>query len=262
MSKKLNKGNIYSISQNFLTSRRTVERLIRKAGLSGQDTVLEIGAGKGHITKLLAEHCKNVIAYEIDPALYAGLAPQLAPNVQLHHADFLKAALPQQPYKVFANIPFSRTTEIIRKLTNGVPPPQEMYLVVEEGAAKRFCGQPKENLNSLLLRPFFEAKIIHRFERTDFHPAPRVDCVVLALVCKVQPDIALSQRAQYSAFLRYCFANGQRGLRTLLTKKQMSTALRLEGLPLPEPSGTMLYVQWLCLFRCWLKYGKKIPGDP
>lgn len=259
MSQNNNLRGTYTISQNFLTSRRTLEQLVKKAGLDKKDTVLEIGAGKGHITKLLAQTCREVIAYEIDPVLYERLVPQLASNVRLYQMDFLKAALPQQQYKVFANIPFSRTTEIIRKLTNGVPPPQEMYLVMEKGAALRFCGCPVENLNSLMMRPFFEMRIIHRFERTDFHPVPRVDCVMLAFAARAQPDIPAVQRRAYHDFLRYCFRYGLYGKRALLTKKQIATALKLEGLPQLTPSGTMLYVQWLCLFRCWLKYGKKIP---
>ena len=263
MSKNKNKqGNSWKISQNFLTSRSLNERLILKAGLTRQDTVLEIGAGKGHITKLLAQCCKQVLAYEIDPVLYEGLASQLPQNVQLVHADFLRCTLPQGEYKVFANIPFSRTTEIIRKLTNGVPPPTEMYLVLEEGAAKRFCGIPRENLNSLSLRPFFEAEILHRFRREDFHPAPRVDTVLLALRCRAAPDIEWQYRAQYRAFLQHCFQYGLRGSRALLTPKQISTALKLAQLPPLAPTGEVLYVQWLCLFRCWQKYGKPLPDPP
>ncbi len=262
MSKKNRQGNPWAISQNFLTSRRVIEGLIDKAGLTKTDVVLEIGAGRGHITKRLAEHCRRVLAYEIDPVLCERLAPQLSENVHLIHADFLRCPLPDGAYKVFANIPFSRTTEILRKLTNGVPPPQEMYLVLEEGAARRFCGSPRENLNSLLLRPFFETAILHRFDREDFHPAPRVDTVLLALRCKQMPDIAPQHRAQYQAFLRHCFRYGLHGGRALLTKKQISTALRLEGLPPLAPTGEVLYVQWLCLFRCWQRYGKRIPEIP
>ena len=64
------KGNSpFSISQNFLTSRKLIEALLRKTNLQKEDTVLEIGAGKGHITKALAQKCRNVVSYEIDPAL-------------------------------------------------------------------------------------------------------------------------------------------------------------------------------------------------
>ena len=152
MSKKQNKYALpYSVSQNFLTSRKLIEKLIKKAGITGEDIVVEIGAGKGHITKVLSDSCKTVITYEIDRRLYESLKPQIAANVRLYHEDFLKCTLPKSPYKVFANIPFSKTTEILNKLTNTNPLPDAMWLVMEKGAAMRFCGLPCDNLHSHML---------------------------------------------------------------------------------------------------------------
>ena len=136
---------------------------------------MEIGAGKGHITKALAQKCRNVVSYEIDPALYHTLKSALPPNVKLYLRDFLKAPLPEMPYKVFANIPFSQTTSIVRRLTEGERLPEKAWLILEKGAAKRFCGHPKETSFSLCLRPYFNMRILHSFRREDFHPAPRVD---------------------------------------------------------------------------------------
>lgn len=254
MSKNKNRDGLpYSVSQNFLTSRRLIERLIKKTDISKQDTVLEIGAGKGHITKALSNHCKRVIAYEIDGKLYERLSWQTEANVQLHHADFLKCRLPESSYKVFSNIPFSRTTEILHKLTNTSHLPSGIWLVMEKGAAKRFCGLPRESLNSLMLKPFFETRIVYYFSREDFHPAPRVDVVLLELRRKENPDIQPTQRNIFYKFVSHGLRYGLFGSRALLTKKQIAMTLRSAGLPPIERSGDILYVQWLCLFRCWLQ---------
>ncbi len=258
MSKKQDRGTLpYSISQNFLTSRALIERLLRVTDISARDTVLEIGAGKGHITQVLSERCKKVIAYEIDGKLYERLKPQAAANVQLHHSDFLKCRLPDKSYKVFSNIPFSRTTEILRKLTNAALPPSGIWLVMEKGAAKRFCGLPGENLNSLLLKPFFEPRIVYYFNREDFHPAPRVDTVLLELKRKEKPDIQSTQRHSFYVFVSHGLRFGLFSSRALLTKKQIALALNLAGLPPLEPTGDILYIQWLCLFRCWIQFEQK-----
>lgn len=254
MSKLNNKGLPYSVSQNFLTSSATISRLIRKTDLSINDTVLEIGAGKGHITRALARQCGHVVSYEIDPKLYERLLPQVADNVLLHHQDFLEAKLPKGCYKVFANIPFSITTAIVRKLVNAVPGPTAMWLIMEKGAAKRFCGQPKDTLTSLLIRPFYETRIVYHFRREDFHPAPGVDVVMLEFLAKKVPEVISEERILYEQFLNTAFS---RGISALLTKKQISTALRLSGLPPLEAGRDILYIQWLCLFRCWLRYGKR-----
>lgn len=257
MSKKQSGNSLYSISQNFLTSRRTIDRLISKTDLSDNDEVIEIGAGKGHITKALADKCKTVISYEIDEKLYSKLKTQLKDNVKLYCADFLKCRLPKHPYKVFANIPFSETTEIIRKLTNAARIADGIWIIVEKGAAKRFCGLPRENLNSLLLKPFFDLKIIWHFDRNDFHPAPNADAVMLEIKPKKNPDIIFSQKEAYKTFLTLCLKHGVFGSHALLTKKQVSTALKISKLPMIKPTGDISYIQWLCLFRCWLKFGGK-----
>ena len=258
MSKKQNKHALpYSVSQNFLTSRKLIEKLIKKAGITGDDIVVEIGAGKGHITKALSDSCKTVITYEIDRKLYESLKPQIAANVRLYHGDFLKCMLPKSPYKVFANIPFSKTTAILDKLTNANPLPDGMWLVMEKGAAKRFCGLPSDDLHSLLLKPFFDSRIIYHFRREDFHPSPRVDVVLLELKRKETSDINPAQRLDFKAFLSHSLRYGLFGPHALLTKKQIAMALRMAKLPPIERSGETLYIQWLCLFRCWLTNGKR-----
>lgn len=243
----------YYISQNFLTSKKTIERIIGKADIGKHDTVLEIGAGKGHITKALSLRCKEVVSYEIDRKLYDTLKPQLPENVRLYRADFLGAPPPKTPYKVFANIPFSITTAIVKKLTQTDSPPDAVWLVMEKGAAKRFCSLPRDTLSSLLIKPFFETKIVYHFRREDFHPAPNADAVLIEFRRKEMPDIPLSLARDYRVFLSHSIRHGLYGPRAPLTKKQIGTALRLERLPPIERGGDILYIQWLCLFRCWLR---------
>lgn len=254
MSKIKGKASTYGISQNFLTSTKTINQLLTKTTIDREDTVLEIGAGKGHITNVLASKAENVLTYEIDALLAEKLKPKLRENVRLVQGDFLRAALPETSYKVFANIPFSITTEIIRKLTTSEHAPDAMWLIMEKGAAKRFCGQPYETLSSLQLKPYFDVKICHHLRREDFHPAPRVDCVMMEFIKKPHPDIPAAQRKAFAAFVQKA---KQQGIGKLLTKKQISTALRLAGLPMIERSGNILYIQWLCLFRCWMQFGKQ-----
>ncbi len=218
------------VSQNFLTARAAIRRIVRLAKLNPGDHVIEIGAGKGHITRALAAVCASVSAYEIDSTLAARLCDTFrGTNVRIHCRDFLAAPLPQNtPYKVFSNIPFSRTSEIISKLSQAKAPPDEAWLVMEKGAAKRFLGRPVESRASLMLKPFFDIQIRYHFRREDFHPAPSVDTVLICLRRKPVPDLPLTQRRAYSAFIQKHYS----------------------------ASRDTLYIQWLCLFR--KKFGKSI----
>lgn len=246
MSKNGSQGANYAISQNFLTSRAAIQRCLSLTELDSRDTVLEIGTGKGHITRALAGRCKRVLTYEIDPRLCQALEGKLPDNVRLIRGDFLRAPLPKGPYKVFANIPFSLTSAIVSKLTAGPNLPSHMYLFMEKGAAKRFCGLPGESRASLLLKPWFDVKILYHFRREDFHPAPRTDVVLVSFLRRTVPDLTAAERRSYDRFITQGLAG-----RLPLTRRQVGTALRRAGLePLPT-SANMRYVQWLCLFRTW-----------
>ena len=235
----------YGISQNFLTGGRIIRRLLSLTDLTVQDTVLEIGAGKGHITRALAESCGHVLTCEVDPRLASRLHGMLPDNVRLHQGDFFRMPLPRRPYKVFANIPFNLTTAIIRRLTDSPNPPQAAWLIMEKGAAMRFCGAGRESQASLALKPWWDVSIVYHLRREDFHPMPSVDCVLLEMRRKEQPDIPEKERSLWNRFIEQ---TSRCGLRGMLTPRQISAALRQAHIPM---SATMRYVQWLCLFRCW-----------
>jgi len=248
----------FSVSQNFLTSSKTIQRLLRLTSINKNDFVIEIGCGKGHITKELVGICNSVDAFEIDFDLYAKLQEKFSSikNLNLKRMDFLKADLPKyEPYKVFSNIPFSITSDIIRKLTAAKNPPQEMWLVMEKGAAKRFAGSPCDTRSSVIIKPFFDMKIEYYFQRQDFHPMPSVDIVLLHFARKAQPDIPASRQKDFAYFIEKCL---RCGINSLLTKTQVATALKLANLPRIEKSGLTSYVQWLCLFRCYCKFVKHL----
>ncbi len=240
-----------SVSQNFLTSSTTIWRLVRLANLGPEDHVVEIGSGKGHLTKILAKVCGYVTAVEIDPAMYEKTKAKLAgvQNLTLVNRDFLKWPLPAGDYKVFSNIPFCITTAIIRRLTESGNQPKEAWLMMEKAAALRFAGLPRESLRSLLLKPGFDANIVGNVRRDEFHPMPSVDAAVFHLKKKPSPDVPESQRRAYERFVTDGLNNPPGLLRRVFTKKQLSVALRNAGVRDGHVSGEMLYVQWLCLFR-------------
>lgn len=102
-------------AQNFLHSPRLVDHLLDRSSIGPNDRVLEIGPGKGIITAALARRCREILAVEKDPDLALLLRARfaLSPAVTIREDDFLGTRLPLPPYKVFANVPFNCTAEII-----------------------------------------------------------------------------------------------------------------------------------------------------
>ena len=242
------------VSQNFLTSYKIINRIIRRTTLNKDDHVIEIGPGKGHITGFLIKRCRKVSAIEIDGRLYNRLTAKFkdVKNIRIYHQDFMKWKLPQsEDYKVFSNIPFCFTTDIMRKLTECKNAPSEAWLTMEKGAAKRFMGKPSESLRSLLIKPRFDLDIAYYFSREDFHPKPGVDVVLLHLKKKSPPDIPANQWFAYEQFVSKAL---KYGFRSLFTSKQLSRAFRQAGVQNNITPAEILYVQWLCLFRCYWEH--------
>lgn len=244
-------------TQNFLRRTTALERLVAQSGVSPSDVVYEIGAGTGVVTALLARHAGRVIAIEKDEALCRRLRRRFAgwPNVSVRCADFLEHRLPHASYKVFANPPFDITAAIVTKLTGAAMPPDDAFLALQSEAAHRYCGRPRETLASLLLDPFFEPTIVHRFSRDDFVPAPGVDVVMLRLRKRGPPLIARQHRQLYRDFVVTSFTAWRpsigtalgRGLGERVAHKLLADA-QLDGSRRPSE---VPFAEWLRLFDCF-----------
>jgi 23S rRNA (adenine-N6)-dimethyltransferase len=221
-------------SQNSLHSPALVRRLIRIANIRHDDVVVEIGAGRGIITRQLAKICSKVIAIEYDAALYDKLKHDLRAmdNVELHCGDFLTYDLPAHEFKIFANIPFNVTAAIIARMTTGDRLPTDAYLVVQEEAARKYAGLPyaRESLKSLLIKPQFKLSIVHHLANTDFVPAPSVHIVFLHMHKRHIPLLKDAEYKQYRGFLCFVFSRHGKDIeertRAIFTRPQLGHLAR------------------------------------
>ena len=245
------------LSQHFLRSGALAASLVEQSSVSKNDLVVEIGPGRGVLTRELTGRCRRLIAIEIDERLVYGLSVEFREvrNLVLVHDDFFRFQLPDSLYKVFANLPYSQTAAIIRHLVDALTPPEEAYVVVQREAADRFAGGPyaSETLPSLLLKPWWHVEITRRLRRSDFEPPPAVDSVLLWLARRPRPLINQSQRLLYRDFVASSF--GRHGgtirqcLRTVFTRHQIGHLARdLRFSPGASPS-LLTFDQWLGLYR-------------
>ncbi len=248
------------LSQHFLRSRALAASLVAQSSVGRQDLVVEIGPGRGVLTRELAKRCGRLVGVEIDDELARRLRTELVdvPHVEIVRRDFLRFELPQSPYKVFGSIPYSRTADIVRRLVEAVGPPDDAYLVVQREAAERFAGAPYavETLASLLAKPWWHVEISRWLRRTDFDPPPRVDSVLLWLARRTRPLVDRSNERRYEEFVRSAF--GRKGstmhqcLRWAFTGRQIGRLtgnLRFER---SAPPSTLSFEQWLGLFRFYM----------
>lgn len=244
-------------SQNFLKSRYLVDELLDKCDIGLNDIIYEIGPGKGIITERLAQRCRQVIAIEKDARLVDALCPKVAvtANIRLHEGNFLEYRLPSGHYKVFANIPFNITSAIVTRLTTAPVPPDDTYLIMQKEAAEKLLGEPRESLYGILLKPCFELELLHRFRRSDFMPAPRVDVVMLRLRKRGPPLVARNEMPVFRDFVIYGFTTPHPSLRStfkgLFTSNQFKRLRNNLDADFDVTPTSLDFEQWLCLFDCF-----------
>jgi 23S rRNA (adenine-N6)-dimethyltransferase len=246
-----------TVSQNFLHSPRLVDHLVVVTGVGQNDTIIEIGAGKGIITAALAQRCRHVVAIEKDPLLATRLRRRFAgePRVSISGGDALQTPLPKDPYKVVANIPFNLTADIVTRLTTAPNPPDDIYLVVQREAAERFMGRPRGTLFAALLHPWFDVSVVYRFQPTDFAPPPAVETVLMRMRKRGPPLIEQRNRELYRDLVVYLFTAWQPTIGHALEKALgRPTVQRIErraaATALGAPPSHLTPERWTELFTC------------
>jgi 23S rRNA (adenine-N6)-dimethyltransferase len=245
------------LAQNFLRSPGLVHRLVARSSIGPSDVVYEIGPGKGIITTELARAAKRVVAIEKDPKLVRRLRERFrgVGNIEIIEQDFLQFSIREREYKIFANIPYSITASIVRKILYVPPVPSEAYLILQKEPAGKFSGCPNETLFSLLAKPFFEFQIVAELKRTDFEPVPDVDSVCLRIARRAAPLVQQEEAALYREFVQYGFGRWKRYLRLafkhVFTYKQWKRLSQELRFPLNATPTELTFEQWLGLFKAF-----------
>lgn len=249
--------NRIAYSQNFLKDKGLVTKLIANTSLNDQDIVYEIGVGQGIITEQLLSKVKKVVAFEIDKNLYDKLSQKFnnQSSLELKLGNFLDYQLPNYPYKVFSNIPFNITSAIVKKLTQASTPSTDTYLFVQKEAAKKFVGKPFDNKNSqlaVLLHPWFNLEVAHKFNPNDFFPKPMIDIVLMRIEKRISPLIEIKDKKLYEDFIVYTFnqfkPNVVEGLSKVVGKDGMNRLANQLGFKPTSKPSELDYAHWEGLF--------------
>ena len=244
-----------SLAQNFLRSPKLVQQLVSMSNIGLSDTVYEIGPGNGIITAALASVAGQVIAIEKDPELVRHLRERFrgVEHVAIVEKDFLNWQTPVSAYRIFANIPYNRTAQIVRKILHERSRLAEAHLIMQKEAAKKFSGSPRDTLFSILVKPFFDFQILSHLKRTDFWPIPNADSVLLEIKRRANPGIEPREVGLYREFVHYGFARCKPNLKLAFKKifpyRQWKHTARELGFPLNATPTELSVEQWLGLYQ-------------
>ncbi len=237
--------------QNFLIDPHVLEKIIRAAGITGEDFVLEIGPGIGTMTQYLAEAAGHVCAVEIDRNLIPILHETLAgyENVSVLNEDILKvdvAALVRErnggrPIKVVANLPYYITTPIIMGLFESHVPLKSVTVMVQKEVADRMKSGPGSKdygALSLAVQYYAEAYLAANVPPNCFMPRPKVGSAVIRLTCHKEPPVKVKDERLMFRLIRASFNQRRKTLANSLgnsselsfTKEEIGAALEEMGL--------------------------------
>ena len=203
----MSRNHLYA--QHFLKSPSLVAELVGHSNIRKNDTVYDLGAGSGVITSVLARRCKQVIAVEIEPIalkkLYANVAH--LKNVTIIESEIESLREPNAPYKIFSNIPFNLSSQVVWQFTRLDNPPKAMYIIVQKQFARKLVPG-SDHFTSLLsaqIGPWFSVRIRKPLRRTDFTPPPAVDTVLLEIKLRETFLLDVNLQEQYDQFIERCF---------------------------------------------------------
>ena len=184
-----------SLGQNFLINQGVIDRIVRLAEVGSDDTVLEIGPGRGILTRALAARAGRLLAVEKDDHLAAELTVEFQDydHVSIMPADILDcdlSAIVPAGAKVVANLPYNISTVVIARLCAVVPPAAAMVFMVQKEVAERLVavpGDPDYSSLSVLVSATHVVRAGFLVGPENFRPRPKVDSMVIRLEPRALP---------------------------------------------------------------------------
>jgi len=224
--------------QHFLTDRRSLERIVEALAPSADDTVVEIGPGRGALTELLSAACGRLIAVEIDRDLVRELQQRFAgrPHVEIHDGDALEvdwAAMAGKQYLLAGNLPYYITTPLIFRILEH-PMAQRAVLLVQREVAERLtaaAGSDDYGALTVNVQVTATVKTIVRVSAGAFHPKPKVDSAIVLLVPRAEPLLGSDEEKPFRKFVQAVFS---------MRRKQMLRIMRELWIPSAEAAAAVL----------------------
>ena len=219
--------------QHFLVDENILNKILKGASLGKNDLVIDIGAGPGALSLVMAKQVAAVIAIEQDRGLAAFLREQKdlrgLTNITVIEGDvrrldletlWSKGKMRGHNVKVVANLPYYLTTPLLYKLLQGDNRPAMLVIMVQLEAARRMLAEPGSKdygALSLLCQYYCKGRLLFKVSRHVFYPQPEVDSAVILLETLPRPSVSVPDEALFWQIVRAAFQKRRKTILNALT---------------------------------------------
>lgn len=255
-----------SLGQHWLTDGRVLMRIAAAADFTDEDTVIEVGCGRGALTTLLAERARRLIGVEIDEELVDGLRERFAdtPNVAIESADvmsvtpaeLLEAGGGSAPYVVVGNLPYNIGTALIARFLQADPAPRWMLVMLQaEVAESMAAGAGKMSYLAAITQLSADPRLLFYVPARAFRPPPKVRSAVLRIDVRDQPLVPDVEREAFIELAQAGFAAPRKRVRNSLAiglrvePKEAEALLTVAGIDPAARPAEIGIDGWIALHR-------------
>jgi 16S rRNA (adenine1518-N6/adenine1519-N6)-dimethyltransferase len=262
-------GRRSKLGQNFLVDYDVAKRIVAAAQLSHTDQVLEIGPGKGALTRILVHRVPNLVAVELDPELAKSLSRRFAERENLtvlnqDALDFDPAHFFSDGYKVVANLPYYAATPIIRKFISAHPRPHSLVVMVQKEVAANIAAPPSQmSLLSVMVQLYGAPKILFSVPPRAFRPMPKINSTVMRIEIHDLPAVPVNDPDSFVEFAAAGFRAPRKQLRNSLQlglnadPEPIRAALADTSIDGRRRPATLTLSEWADLYNAWNDYHPK-----
>jgi 16S rRNA (adenine1518-N6/adenine1519-N6)-dimethyltransferase len=262
-----------NLGQHFLVDEDTLKLIVDTAGLTREDTIIEVGPGLGVLTAELCGLAGRVAAVELDDKLAGILRKNLSSldNLTVINKDILKIS-PEDilkeagtdisiGYRVVANLPYYITSPVLRHFLEAGLKPQMIVVMVQKEVAEEIAAQPgKMSLLSIGIQLYGKPEIIGYVPAKSFYPEPEVDSAVLKVVPYSKAPVEIPDMESFFSFVKAGFSASRKQLVNSLSnglklpKDDVQELLESEKISAQRRAETLSIEEWA---RLWRRYEER-----
>ena len=209
--------------QNFLIDHQVINRIVRAINPQDGDNLVEIGPGKGALTRLLLDQCPGLRVIELDRDLIPMLQAQFA-GLTVHQADALKfdfarLASADNPLRVVGNLPYNISTPLIFHLLGFESRIKDMHFMLQKEVVERLAATPgHKNYGRLSIMTQYHCQVENLFNVGPecFQPAPKVDSAIVRLTPFERKPFIAADVGKFEQLVRVAFQQRRKTLKNAL----------------------------------------------